>query len=44
MSQQGAAVVAFAGMGPVSVNLDSVDVVELGVEALVARGCRRLAM
>jgi DNA-binding LacI/PurR family transcriptional regulator len=44
MSRQGAAVVAFAGEGPVSVNLDGVDVVELGVRALAARGCRRLAL
>jgi hypothetical protein len=44
MSGQGAAVVAFAGQGPVSVNLDGVDVVEMGVPALYARGCRRLAL
>ena len=44
ISEQGTAVVAFAGLGPVSVNMDVVDVVKLGVEALAARGCRRLAM
>jgi DNA-binding LacI/PurR family transcriptional regulator len=44
ISGQGTAVVAFAGLGPVSVNMDVVDVVKLGVEALAARGCRRLAL
>jgi DNA-binding LacI/PurR family transcriptional regulator len=44
ISEQGVAVVVFAGPGPVSVNLDGVDVVNLGVEALVARGCRHLAL
>jgi DNA-binding LacI/PurR family transcriptional regulator len=44
VSEQGVAVVAFAGEGPASVNLDSVDVVELGIKALVERGCRRLAL
>ena len=44
MSRQGAAVVAFAGQGPVSVNLDGADVVEMGVPVLYARGCRRLAL
>ncbi len=44
ISDQGVAVVAFAGEGPVSVNLDGVDVVESGVEILVAHGCRRLAL
>jgi DNA-binding LacI/PurR family transcriptional regulator len=44
MSRQGAAVVAFAGGGPVSVNLNGTDVVEIGVPALFARGCRRLAL
>jgi DNA-binding LacI/PurR family transcriptional regulator len=44
MSRQGAAVVAFAGEGPVSVNLDGVDVVALGVHALAERGCRRIAL
>jgi DNA-binding LacI/PurR family transcriptional regulator len=41
---QGAAVVAFAGLGPVSVNLDCTEVVEMGVGALAARGCRRVAL
>lgn len=40
----GVATVAFAGEGSVSVNLDSVDIVELGVGALAERGCRRLAL
>jgi DNA-binding LacI/PurR family transcriptional regulator len=44
INKRGTAVVAFGGLGPVSVNMDIVDVVELGVEALAARGCRRLAM
>jgi DNA-binding LacI/PurR family transcriptional regulator len=44
VSEQGTAVVAFAGLGRVSVNLDGVDVVELGVEALATRGCCRLAL
>jgi DNA-binding LacI/PurR family transcriptional regulator len=44
INERGTAVVAFGGVGPVSVNMDIVDVVELGVEALAARGCRRLAM
>ena len=44
MRRQNVTVVEFAGFGPVSVNLDGVDVVKLGVEALVARGCRRLAL
>ncbi len=44
MSAQDVAVVAFAGLGPVSVNMDGADLVELGIEALAARGCRRLAM
>lgn len=44
ISRQGAAAVAFAGEGPVSVNLDGTDVVEMGVSALHARGCRRLAL
>jgi DNA-binding LacI/PurR family transcriptional regulator len=44
INEQGTAVVAFGGNGPVSVNMDVVDVVKLGVEALVERGCRRLAL
>jgi DNA-binding LacI/PurR family transcriptional regulator len=43
-SEQGIPVVEFAGKGPVSVNMDSADVARLGVDALVARGCRRLAL
>jgi DNA-binding LacI/PurR family transcriptional regulator len=44
ISEQGTAVVAFGGEGPVSVNMDVVDVVKLGVEALSTRGCRRIAL
>ena len=44
INEQGTAVVAFGGLGPVSVNMDVVDVVKLGVEALSARGCRHLAL
>jgi DNA-binding LacI/PurR family transcriptional regulator len=44
INERGTAVVAFGGLGPVSVNMDVVDVVKLGVEALAARGCRRLAL
>lgn len=44
ISKQGAAVVAFAGEGPVSVNLACEDIVEMGVTSLYARGCRRLAL
>jgi DNA-binding LacI/PurR family transcriptional regulator len=44
ISERGTAVVAFGGVGPVSVTMDIVDVVKLGVEALAARGCRRLAV
>jgi DNA-binding LacI/PurR family transcriptional regulator len=44
ISRQGAAVVAFAGEGPVSVNLDGADVVESGVQVLAKRGCRRIAL
>jgi DNA-binding LacI/PurR family transcriptional regulator len=41
---QGVAVVEFSGPGPVSVDMNGADVAELGVEALAARGCRRLAL
>jgi len=44
ISEEGVAVVAFAGEGPVSVNLDNADLVELGVDALMKAGCRRLAL
>jgi DNA-binding LacI/PurR family transcriptional regulator len=44
MSQQGVAVVAFAGEGPVSVNVGPEQVMEVGVAALVGRGCRRLTV
>jgi DNA-binding LacI/PurR family transcriptional regulator len=44
INRQGTAVVAFAGEGPVSVNLDGADVVKMGVQTLAARGCRRLAL
>ncbi len=44
IAEQGVAAVAFAGEGPVSVNLDSADVVEMGVESLERRGCRRLSL
>jgi DNA-binding LacI/PurR family transcriptional regulator len=44
INERGTAVVAFGGLGLVSVNMEIVDVVKLGVEALAARGCRRLAM
>jgi DNA-binding LacI/PurR family transcriptional regulator len=44
INEQGTAVVAFGGKGPVSVNMDVVDVVKLGVDALAARGCQRLAL
>lgn len=44
ISEQKVAVVAFAGPGPVSVNLHSERVVELGVQALAAQGCQRIAM
>ena len=44
MNQQKISVVQFSGKGPVSVNIDGVDVVKMGVETLVARGCRRLAL
>lgn len=44
INERGTAVVAFGSQGPVSVNMDILDVVKLGVEALAARGCRRVAM
>jgi DNA-binding transcriptional regulator YhcF (GntR family) len=44
VSQQGIAVVAFAGKGPVAVNLDHLNIVELGAQALVAHGCHRIAL
>jgi DNA-binding LacI/PurR family transcriptional regulator len=42
--EQGVAVVEFSGQGPVTVDMEGADVAKLGVEALAARGCRRLAM
>jgi DNA-binding LacI/PurR family transcriptional regulator len=44
MSAQGVALVAFGGWGPASVNMNGADIVRLGVEALAARGCRRIAL
>lgn len=44
INERGTAVVAFGGLGPVSVNMEIIDVVKLGIEALAARGCRRLAI
>lgn len=44
ISEQKVAVVAFAGLGPVSVNLHSERVVELGVQALAAQSCKSIAM
>jgi DNA-binding LacI/PurR family transcriptional regulator len=42
--KQGVAVVEFSGGGPVSVDMDGANVIQLGVEVLAARGCRRLAL
>jgi DNA-binding LacI/PurR family transcriptional regulator len=44
MNEQGVAVVEFAGKGALSVNMNAVDVVKLGVQALATRGCCRLAL
>jgi DNA-binding LacI/PurR family transcriptional regulator len=44
MRKQGVAVVEFSGPGPVSVNMEAADVAKVGVEALVARGCQRIAL
>ncbi|HEX8833312.1 MAG TPA: GntR family transcriptional regulator, partial [Abditibacteriaceae bacterium] len=42
--KQGIAVVEFSGHGPISVDMESADVAKLGIEALAARGCRRIAL